>query len=80
MEKPRKNLEAWKQSTDLVIMIYRTTQGLPTQESCGLTNQIRSAALFQVKSLGAAGRSSRLGYLNDLPRSGVDEAMERIDK
>jgi four helix bundle protein len=45
MEKPHKRLEAWKQSMDLVIEIYRTTEGFPSQEIYGLTNQIRRAAV-----------------------------------
>jgi four helix bundle protein len=45
MEKPHKKLEAWKQSMDLVIEIYRITQNFPGQEICGLTNQVRRAAV-----------------------------------
>jgi four helix bundle protein len=45
MQKPHKNLEAWKQSMDLVIEIYRTTENFPSQEIYGLTNQIRRAAI-----------------------------------
>ena len=45
MEKPHKRLEAWKQSMDLVIEIYRTTGNFPSQEIYGLTNQIRRAAV-----------------------------------
>ena len=45
MEKPHKQLEAWKQSMDLVIEIYRTTENFPSQEIYGLTNQIRRAAV-----------------------------------
>lgn len=45
MEKPHKKLEAWKQSMDLVIEIYRTTGNFPKQEIYGLTNQIRRATV-----------------------------------
>jgi four helix bundle protein len=45
MEKPHKKLEAWKQSMDLVIEIYRTTGNFPNQEIYGLTNQIRRATV-----------------------------------
>jgi four helix bundle protein len=45
MEKPHKKLEAWKQSMDLVIEIYRTTSNFPNQEIYGLTNQIRRATV-----------------------------------
>jgi len=45
MEKPHKRLKAWKQSMDLVIDVYRTTENFPSQEIYGLTNQIRRAAV-----------------------------------
>ena len=45
MEKPHKKLEAWKQSMDLVVAIYKATEELPTQEIYGLTNQVRRAAV-----------------------------------
>jgi four helix bundle protein len=45
MEKPHKKLEAWKQSMDLVIEIYRSTENFPSQEIYGLTNQLRRAAV-----------------------------------
>jgi four helix bundle protein len=45
MEKPHKKLEAWKQSINLVIEIYRMTENFPSQEIYGLTNQIRRAAI-----------------------------------
>lgn len=107
MDKPHKNLEAWKQSMDLVIEIYRTTEHFPSQETYGLTNQIRRAAVSVPSNIaeGAARQTkkefanylhiaqaslseldtqvelaSRLGYLNDPSRRGLDETMERIDK
>ena len=45
MEKPHKKLEAWKQSMDLVVEIYKATEQLPKQEIYGLTNQVRRAAV-----------------------------------
>ena len=38
MEKPHKNLEAWKQSMDLVLQIYKATEQFPSQEVYGMTN------------------------------------------
>jgi four helix bundle protein len=45
MEKPHKKLEAWKQSMELVIEIYRATADFPSQETYGLTNQVRRATV-----------------------------------
>ncbi|HEY3167041.1 MAG TPA: four helix bundle protein [Candidatus Binatia bacterium] len=45
MEKPHKKLEAWNQSMDLVVEIYKATEQLPKQEIYGLTNQVRRAAV-----------------------------------
>ena len=44
MEKPHKKLEVWKQSMDFVAEIYKSTEGLPSEEIYGLTNQLRRAA------------------------------------
>jgi hypothetical protein len=40
MEKPHKKLEAWKQSVDLVIEIYKTTEVFPSKEIYGITNRV----------------------------------------
>lgn len=47
VEKPKnhKDLEAWKQSMDLVDAVYRTTKTFPAEELYGLTNQMRRAAV-----------------------------------
>ena len=45
MEKPHKNLEAWKQAMDLTIEIYNVTKNFPNQEIYGITNQVRRAAI-----------------------------------
>jgi four helix bundle protein len=45
MEKPHKKLEVWKQSMDFVPEIYKSTEGLPSEEIYGLTNQVRRAAV-----------------------------------
>jgi len=46
MEKPHKKLEAWKQSMNLAIEVYGATKAFPSQETYGLTNQIRRAAVI----------------------------------
>ena len=45
MEKPHKKLDAWKQSMELVIDIYRVTDKFPSHERYGLIDQIRRAAI-----------------------------------
>ncbi len=40
-----KDLEVWKQSMDLVDVVYRTTKGFPADETYGLTSQMRRAAI-----------------------------------
>jgi four helix bundle protein len=61
MEKPYKKLEAWKQSMDLIIEIYRTTENFPSQEIYGLTNQTRRAAVSVPSNIaeGAARQTKR---------------------
>lgn len=41
--KPHQNLEAWKQSFDLVKTLYSVTSKFPMDERFGLTSQIRRA-------------------------------------
>jgi four helix bundle protein len=59
--KPHKRLEAWRQSMDLVVMIYQATAGFPAEERFGLVSQIRRAALSVPSNVaeGAARGSSR---------------------
>jgi four helix bundle protein len=45
MEKPHKKLDAWKQSMELVIDVYRLTEKFPNHERYGLINQIRRATI-----------------------------------
>jgi four helix bundle protein len=67
MEKPHKKLEAWKQSMDLVIEIYRTTENFPGQEIYGLTNQIRRAAISIPSNIAeGAARQTKKEFTNYL--------------
>ena len=45
MEKPHKQLDAWKLSMDLVIEVYRQTDSFPNREKYGLIDQIRRATI-----------------------------------
>jgi four helix bundle protein len=42
---PFQKLEVWHESKDLCLSIYLISNGFPTNEQFGLTNQIRGAAL-----------------------------------
>ena len=67
MEKPHKKLEAWKQSMDLVIEIYRTTENFPSQEIYGLTHQIRRAAVSIPSNIAeGAARQTKKEFTNYL--------------
>ena len=59
--KPHKRLEAWRQSMDLVVMIYQATARFPAEERFGLVSQIRRAAVSVPSNVaeGAARGSSR---------------------
>jgi four helix bundle protein len=43
--KTHKDLDVWKDSMDLVVIIYKVTKGFPKEELYSLTNQIRRAAI-----------------------------------
>ena len=67
MEKPHKKLEAWKQSMDLVIEVYRVTESFPGQETYGLTNQIRRAAVSIPSNIAeGAARQTKKEFINYL--------------
>lgn len=43
--KSHKDLDVWKRSVDLVTFIYRVTNSFPKEETYGITNQVRRAAV-----------------------------------
>ncbi len=45
------DLNAWKESHKLVLMIYKETENFPKSEMFGLTNQIRRAAVSVVSNI-----------------------------
>jgi four helix bundle protein len=59
MEKPHKQLLAWKKSMDLVVEIYELVKTFPRDEIYGITSQIRRASVSVPSNIseGAAGRS-----------------------
>lgn len=53
------DLDAWKESQKLVILVYRTTKNFPSDERFGLTDQIRRASVSVVSNIAEGfGRNS----------------------
>ncbi|MEX5444825.1 four helix bundle protein, partial [Acinetobacter schindleri] len=59
-QRPHERLDAWRDSMELVEMIYRLTEVFPDQERYGLTAQLRRAAVSIPSNIaeGAARRST----------------------
>ena len=67
MEKPHRNLEAWKQSMDLAIKVYGATATFPKNEVYGLTNQSRRAVVSISSNIAeGAARQTKREFLNFL--------------
>ncbi len=45
MEKPHKKLDAWKESINLVMLVYELTTQFPKSEIFGLISQLRRAVI-----------------------------------
>jgi four helix bundle protein len=58
---PHERFQAWKLCHELVLAVYRHTQGWPSQERYGLTAQIRRAAASAAANFseGSAKRGSK---------------------
>ena len=53
------DLEAWKESQKIVILVYKATKNFPADERFGLTNQIRRASVSIVSNIAEGfGRNS----------------------
>jgi four helix bundle protein len=59
--RPHHNLEAWKSSMSLVTFVYKISRSFPKEEICGLTSQMRRAAVSVPSNLaeGAARSGQR---------------------
>jgi four helix bundle protein len=76
-QKPHRNLVAWQKGMDLLIEVYKLTQGFPASELYGLSSQLRRAAISVPANIaeGAADRThaqfthflaNALGSLNEI--------------
>tara|TARA_R110002050_G_scaffold204327_4_gene339828 strand:- start:29514 stop:29801 length:288 start_codon:yes stop_codon:yes gene_type:complete len=62
-----KDLEVWKRSIDLVVLIYDLTKMFPDDEKFGLTSQMRRAAVSIPSNISeGAGRSSTKEFIRFL--------------
>ena len=67
MDKPHKQLDAWKLSMDLVIDIYRETDIFPNRERYGLIDQIRRAVISIPSNIAeGAARHTKKEFINYL--------------
>ncbi len=65
--KSYRDLEAWKQSINLVEQIYRVSRAFPPDERFGLTSQVRRAAVSVPSNIAeGAARSTTGEYLQGL--------------
>lgn len=62
-----KNLDVWKQSVELVTLIYKLTQSFPEIEKYGIVNQMRRAAVSIPSNIAeGAARHSNAQFLQFL--------------
>ncbi len=62
-----RDLDAWKRSIELVVKIYKITEGFPKVEMYGITSQIRRAAVSIPSNIAeGAGRSSDKEFIHFL--------------
>ena len=67
MEKPHRNLEAWKQSMNLAVGVYQATETFPRQETYSLTSQIRRAVVSVPSNIAeGAARQTKKEFSNFL--------------
>jgi four helix bundle protein len=67
MEKPHKNLDAWKLGVEVVRRVYELTAGFPKKEDFVLTAQLRRSAVSIPSNVAeGAGRRTNKEFINFL--------------
>jgi len=67
MDKPHKKLEAWKQSINLVIKLYKIIDSFPREEKYVLTDQIRRSSISIPSNIAeGAARNTKKEFINFL--------------
>jgi four helix bundle protein len=76
-----KDLIAWQQAMDLVVMVYRLTAKLPKEELYGLTSQMRRCAVSVASNIAEGqGRSSKGEFYQFLgnARGSIEELRTQL--
>ena len=64
-QKPRKKLDVWKMSIELVVEVYRLTEALPDTEKYNLVSQMRRAAVSIPANIAeGAARNTKKEFVN----------------
>jgi four helix bundle protein len=80
-KRPHERLDVWRDSMDLVEMIYRLSDGFPRSERFGLTPQLRRAAISVPSNIAeGAARRSTAEYLRflSIARGSLSEASTQL--
>jgi four helix bundle protein len=86
MEKPHKKLDVWKLAMDLVIDVYKVTEGFPKEEKFSLTDQIRRSAVSIPSNIAeGAARNTKKEFVNFLhvaqgSLSELDTQLELVER
>jgi four helix bundle protein len=82
MDKPHKNLDAWKVAMELAQFVYRISGPFPSGERFGITAQVRKAAVSIPSNLAeGAARSSRSEFRQflSIARGSLSELDTQLD-
>ena len=74
-------LDVWQKAIDFADLVYSETQGFPTEERFGLTNQLRRAAISISSNISeGSSRSSKNDFarFTEIAASSVFEAVSQV--